>query len=347
MSIELTPFDLVNAAADEYAALHTFTTRMRAEMSPDDPPTPLAEAIAAWRVLPSVGGAQTWVARAPGRPEVLGRGLLMWPRDGGNRHLAQGSLQVLPEARRRGIARRLLAPMVEALCHAERTLVMTDTLGHVPSGAGFMERLGGHPGLESHTNQLRVDDLNRATLRAWTEAGEASRDAFELVAWAGPYPEAELVAIAELIEVMNTAPTGTLTLEHQTVSGEQLRQFEQALAARATERTTLAVRDRASGRYAGFTEVFWKPSAPELLQQGNTGVREEYRGRKLGRWLKAAMLERLLAAHPEIRFVRTGNADSNAAMLKINQELGFRPYASRTVWQIERAQLERYVGERD
>jgi hypothetical protein len=70
----------------------------------------------------------------------------------------------------------------------------------------------------------------------------------------------------------------------------------------------------------------------------------EFRERGLGRWLKAGMLTRVLAEHPEVRFVRTANADSNAAMVKLNYELGFRPYVSRTVWQVSLEQVESYLG---
>ena len=78
--------------------------------------------------------------------------------------------------------------------------------------------------------------------------------------------------------------------------------------------------------------------------QGNTGVFPEFRGRRLGRWLKAAMLEKVLRDRPEARFLRSSNADSNAAMLRINQELGFRPYLSRTIWQTEIEKIEAYLG---
>ena len=95
--------------------------------------------------------------------------------------------------------------------------------------------------------------------------------------------------------------------------------------------------------YAGMTEVTWHPSRPQILQQGMTGVLREYQGRGLGRWLKAAMLEMILRDRPEARVVRTGNADSNAPMLKINSELGFRPHESRYVWQVETARVLAYL----
>ena len=52
----------------------------------------------------------------------------------------------------------------------------------------------------------------------------------------------------------------------------------------------------------------------------------KYRGHGLGKWLKAAMLEKVLAERPAVKFVRTGNADENVPMLKINHALGFKPY---------------------
>ena len=49
--------------------------------------------------------------------------------------------------------------------------------------------------------------------------------------------------------------------------------------------------------------------------------------------LKAANLKEMIALNPEAKFVRTGNANINAAMLKINIELGFKPYFTSIVWQ--------------
>jgi len=146
--------------------------------------------------------------------------------------------------------------------------------------------------------------------------------------------------------VMNTQPFGTLAIERQRFTPDLLRKFEESLIARGAQRLTTYVRERATGRFAGFTEVYWRPRQGEQLQQGNTGVFPEFRERGLGRWLKAAMLERALGEHPEVRFVRTSNADSNAAMLRLNQALGFKPYLSRTMWQVERAKLEKYLSER-
>jgi GNAT superfamily N-acetyltransferase len=102
--------------------------------------------------------------------------------------------------------------------------------------------------------------------------------------------------------------------------------------------------ERTTGKFAGYTETVWNPNRPEILRQDMTGVFPEYRGKGLGRWLKAAMLDKVLKDRPQVKFVRTGNADTNAAMLKINQELGFKPYTADILWQVELERVLVYLG---
>jgi hypothetical protein len=56
------------------------------------------------------------------------------------------------------------------------------------------------------------------------------------------------------------------------------------------------------------------------------------------------MLEKVLRERPQVKFVRTGNADSNAAMLKINLELGFRSYLSQCFWQAPTEQVAGFLN---
>ena len=66
-------------------------------------------------------------------------------------------------------------------------------------------------------------------------------------------------------------------------------------------------------------------------------MKPKFRGHGLGKWLKAAMLLKVLAERPDVTLVRTGNADMNVPMLKINHALGFKPYIAHTVWQLDTA----------
>jgi len=105
----VTPLDLKNAREREYQALHRFTTRLRAELLPDDPPTPLEAAIHSWRNPSPLATTSTWIAWQDDGERVVGRGQLMLPTSGANEHLGQATIDVLPEARRQHVGRSLLA----------------------------------------------------------------------------------------------------------------------------------------------------------------------------------------------------------------------------------------------
>ena len=105
----------------------------------------------------------------------------------------------------------------------------------------------------------------------------------------------------------------------------------------------IMIRNRATGALAGMTEVLLHPDRPGIVSQGFTGVLPSYRNLGLGHWLKAAMLNKVLVDHPAAQVIRTGNANSNEPMLKINQEMGFKPYMATTIWQVEVEKVELYL----
>ncbi|NNJ11039.1 hypothetical protein EKD04_011915 [Chloroflexales bacterium ZM16-3] len=134
-------------------------------------------------------------------------------------------------------------------------------------------------------------------------------------------------------------------VEDQKVTPEKVREFEASNQAQGNFAWTIVAREAATGHMVGFTEIFGNPARPTILHQGATAVRPEFRGHRMGRWMKAAMLEKVLAEKPEARFVRTGNASSNAPMLAINIDLGFKPYLLVTIWQVETEKALGYAGE--
>ncbi|MCA9973374.1 MAG: GNAT family N-acetyltransferase [Anaerolineales bacterium] len=342
--ITIEPFDLAGVTPEAYAALHAHRQVLRAERQPDDPATTLEDMIQNMRTIPPFVQMAAWVVWDAAREAILAEGNAVRFRVGENAHLVQFDISVLPAYRRQGLGRAMLAEIVAMAQAEERRLLVTMTNGRVPAGAAFMQRIGARPGMETHVNQLDLAELDRALLADWLGIGTARQDAYELGLWDGPFPEADIAAAAELMTVMNQAPHGDIELNDMQFTPEQLRQMEANEAARGISRWIYYVRERTSGELVGFTATHWLPSRPQLLSQGDTGVFPAHRGQGLGKWLKAAMLQKVLAERPQVRHVRTGNADSNAPMLAINHALGFRPYLSQCIWQVEVETAAAYLG---
>jgi len=317
---------------------------MRAELVPEDPPIPLEERVQGWRYTPTFVRVWAWTVWDNEGKAIIAAGHINFLDKEENQHLARFDIAVLPQLRRQGIARRLLGLIAEIPRREGRRLLWAATHGAVPAGEAFMRRLGAHMALADHTNQLDLRELNRDLLGMWQErAAERAAD-FELGLWEGELPEEELEEVAAMYEAINRAPRGDLEMEDEHWTPAHIREFERADRARGNESWSMYVRQKGSRRIAGWTDVAWNPNRPGILQQRGTAVFPEFQNRGLGRWLKAAMLEKVLRDRPQVRYVRTGNADMNAPMLKINTELAFRPFRSHYTWQLETQKALEYLA---
>jgi GNAT superfamily N-acetyltransferase len=341
-AIEIAPFDPQTAGEVEFVARNAFRNRFERELWPEDPPRSVEECIRDLRHPSSFEDTFRWVAWRKGRAEIVAGAAVHINRGPDNRHSAWFDLSVLPEWRRQGLGRALLAEVAEVAQREERRLMIAGTDSVVPAGAAFMERLGARPAMGERVSQLVIAAVDHDLLRAWQEQARQRAGDLELGLWEGSYPEEALEQVAGLKMQMNTAPREDLDMEDEVVTPEHLREWDQRNAVRKVERWTMYIRDPASGAFAGYTEIYWNPERPELAHQGDTAVCPEYRNRGLGRWLKAAMLDKVIRDRPQVKRVRTDNANSNAPMLKINVELGFKPYKSWTFWQIETDRVLEY-----
>ena len=93
---------------------------------------------------------------------------------------------------------------------------------------------------------------------------------------------------------------------------------------------------------AGLSEAGWDARAPSIVRQQLTAVARPWRGRGVGRALKAAMLRQVNETHPEATVIGTNNAEVNAPILSINARIGFKAAWRNVDYQVTRDALDEW-----
>lgn len=336
----------VRAMSDaELADLNTLRNTLRAESRPGDPPVPLAMTQASFRNIPEIDEVRLWFVR-DGDALIASAQCTWEPAAKNNRHVLDSHIEVLADARGIGVGRALLAEVV-ALADAEsRTLLIGGTDERVASGGAFAQRIGAAAGQVNRISRLLLDEVDRAMLDRWIEEGPVRARGYTLEFIDGDIPDELVDDAIDAFHVMNTAPRDDLDIEDWELTPEHMRSWEKQMRAAGGERFTLFVRHDASGKVIGFTELSWNENIPGIVQQMGTAVHPDHRGHALGKWLKADMLRRVIDGRFAAREIRTGNAESNDAMLGINVALGFEPWLAHTAWQLKTDAAHSYLAAR-
>lgn len=232
-------------------------------------------------------------------------------------------VRVHPEHRRRGLGSAMLHFLDEEATRRGRSLLGGECWD-VPAAIAFAARHRFEPRSVVIQRRQHLDELDLADVhRLRAEAAAHARD-YEVELWGVPTPEDRLESLAEMASAINDAPTDDLEYEDEVFSAARMRGYEDAMVARGQRLHRLVVRHRPTGELAGQTVVGVEEEEPDLGHQHDTSVVRAHRGHRLGLLLKAAMVEHLLRAEPQLRVVETWNAESNDHMIGVNELLGYR-----------------------
>lgn len=346
-SLVMQEFHHQTASMEDWAALNIFANRCQVEVEPDDPPVPLEAFIRINKSVPQDMNQRHTIVKRNERGEVVAWAVINKKLVATLQLQAIFHIRVLPDYRLQGIGTSLLAQIMGITRQEQYQLLSTLVPDCIPASTQFLKLIGGREEINWSQNQLDLSDLNYACVQKWLEYAQTLDADFELGCWDHPVPEADLNRCAE---IMTAASAGNPADNHQReaprVTPESIRRFETFLTKSSKEIWTINVREQATGQIVGLTQVFWDPATPELLMQGGTAVLEQYRNRGLGRWIKAAMVEKVLRERPQVRRICTSNAVTNAPMLKINTELGFKLHNRHTQWEVTPEGIEAYLASR-
>lgn len=331
---------------EEVAERVAFSNEVTAEILPDETPTPVEQALASLRNSPERYRRWSFRARdAEGRLAGIASTSID-PDHDDNPDILWVGLTVHADHRRHGLGTRLLAELTKVARAEGRTRLISSTVERWPMGSEFAREVGAEPKSQQHINHLPFADVDRPMLERWVAEGPQRAADYELIGWDGVVPQEHMANWLDLVLVMNTAPRDDLQMNDFTITEEEVRDSEKVMLATGTEHWVLVARRKSDGTWAGLHDVSWNPHDPKIVWVGATGVRPEHRGHALGKWLKAAMTLRVLDERPEVTEIRTGNADSNDAMLGINKQMGYRPFIATTTWEVSTDAAESWLRKR-
>ncbi|MFQ6013525.1 MAG: GNAT family N-acetyltransferase [Thermoplasmata archaeon] len=350
MDVSLVPFDPRQASREEWARFHVFRRLRHEEENPGDP-------------LTDDSTDETWMRRGDpeaeeirfaaiqsGEPEeVIGWLYFSVYREGSPTYAtrekeARVSVQVLQPYRRRGVGRMLLAKAAELARERGKSLVIGGT--QEADGFAFVEAIGAQVGQRNRESRLHMDRVDWEMVERWAEEGPR-RSPRTTLQWLGDHVPDDIVEeyCEVLTESLNEAPRDELETGDMAITPEVNRYWEDNIKESGGRGLDVIGRE-GDGAISGITAMGYWPDQKTMIHQFITGVRPPYRGRGLGKWLKAANLLRVRRELPQVAVVVTGNATTNAAMLAINERLGFRKHREGIMAQMSLEALEEYLNGR-
>lgn len=328
MQYQIREFNTQTASSALFEKFFTFYEEILKEMNPDDP-LPSKEISKKRMTLPHPDFKYyRWLVHSSAdNNEIIGFGNFdIYKNDSPsyqeNKHTSYGNILVKKDYRGLGIGTELLKTLINKMRDLYKTLLQGGS--HTESGLSFCRKYNGTFALREEESRLKVEDIDWKMIEEWRKQGIKQAKGVKIERFTS-IPEKDIEEFCQLYtETLNQVPKGELEWEEIVTPETRKNQEKRRTKLEATWTTMISKEE--DGTISGLTETLYLPDQPTLLIQHLTGVKEEYRRRGLGKWLKAEMLAYAKESFPNIKFVITDFAVINDPMITINRKLGFKKY---------------------
>lgn len=203
---------------------------------------------------------------------------------------------------------------------------------HEPSRAFWEGELGYTEAYDERISRCALGDVDQELMESWIAKAAERASGYHLLRLVAPFDDEGLDYFATALEGMNDAPLDDLVHEPEHFDRQRAREIQALqMQGRSIYQAVLAVHTE-SGELGGYTAIRIPAAEPRLSRQSDTVTIPAHRGRGIGRWIKADMWKWLRETRPDVEYLDTGNAESNRAMLAINEAMGFRDVLHHVVW---------------
>jgi RimJ/RimL family protein N-acetyltransferase len=241
-----------------------------------------------------------------------------------NLQVVWGGILVHPEHRRRGHGSAMMQEVLRRTRELGRSIIWMGTAEDDLGVRGFLESFGFTYASHDARRRQVLADVDPAEIdRLHALATEAASE-YEVVRQLAPTSDAVLAELVAVTAAINDAPTGDLVVEDEKFDLQRLRDFETANAGQDNTLYRVFARHRGTGEVGGHTVVGVNPLRPHFAGQGDTAVRREHRGHRLGLLLKIEMMRWLAEAEPQLEMIETWNNADNTFMIAVNESIGYR-----------------------
>lgn len=348
MSFENVRFEPKKASREIWDAYHVYRKAVQAEFRPDDPVLPDEIVETRMKMDDPFSEDRQYLALSEGRIVGHAGWGVMKPDAPGyesNKNFIWGGGTVVADFRRNKVGVSWLGLLLDSMKDWDKTLL---TVWGVESedGIAFMEWIGAEVKTRFKENRLDFKKIDWNMIEQWVDTGLDKNSDMEVTLYEDKLPGDFYEEYSPILSrLLMTMPFDDLEHGDIVITPEVLAEDQKKRDELRSQHHTLVVR-APDGRLAAMTDVTWNPNKETFVNQMFTGVDPEFRGRGLGKLIKAKMLDFLRNKYGNVEWIVTGNANSNDPMLAINNQLGFFLYKQSHTYQLSRDALEEFIQSR-